>query len=213
MTKKFEETIKWYDRNAIRYAQATEKNAADYQIKEFCRLLNPGDLVLDAGCGAGRDTKLICEKGIVTIGLDISSGLIQVAKSKYPRIEFVCGNFLNLDFPNNYFDGVWSHVSLVHLETSEECQQALCEFNRVLKNEGILHVLVKEKTDDENVKFLTDDKFLNNGLYRYFTNQEIRNLVNNTGFVILKQENYNEKEKFPDGRPNVNWIRILAQKL
>lgn len=213
MGKNFEETIKWYDRNAVRYAQATHKHAIDYQIEEFCDLLGPGDLVLDAGCGAGRDSKLLCDKGIVVVGLDISTGLINVARSKYPQIEFVHGDFLDLEFPNNYFNGIWSHASLIHLEKVRDTEQALFEFHRVLKSDGILHILVKKKLGKEDTKILEDNSCVYHGFFRYFSPNEINDLVDSCGFAILKTETYKETDHIPDGREDVSWIRILAQKV
>jgi len=40
-----------------------------------------------------------------------------IARTTYPEIKFVEGNFLNLPFADQSFDGIWAHASLLHLET------------------------------------------------------------------------------------------------
>jgi len=85
------------------------------------------------------------DNGADVVGVDISEGLLEVARSANPDIEFVHANFTKLPFPNTAFDGVWSHASLVHLETLAEVKQSLAEFNRVLKPKGYLYVYVKQQ--------------------------------------------------------------------
>jgi len=52
--------------------------------------------VLDAGCGNGRISKILDELGIDVVRLDISTGLLQIARENNPNIDFVEGNLLSL---------------------------------------------------------------------------------------------------------------------
>ena len=90
------------------------------------------------------------------IGIDLSKSLIEIARNKHPDIEFRQGNILNLPFEDESFDGVWTHASLVHLETTEEVVRALREFNRVLKPGGVMHVFVKQQLGNEKTSVVSD---------------------------------------------------------
>src|SRR5919202_7053619 len=66
--------------------------------------VRPGDRVLDACCGTG-DLALAAERagGRVT-GLDFSERMLERARRKSASIEWVCGDLLELPFPDEAFD-------------------------------------------------------------------------------------------------------------
>jgi len=213
MSNGFKKTINWYDKYAKEYAFAGNKYASPAQINDFVRFLKPKSRVLDAGCGFGRDTNLLTQKGLNVVGLDLSSGLIQIAKKKLPQINFIEGNFLTLPFNDKYFDGVWAHASLVHLESVVDVKKALKEFNRVLKPEGILHLTVRtniygNKFGTEKDKNTNTDRF-----FQYFSKDEIEILTKKSGFSTIKLYQFkdpNSAKKYDNKL--VEWIRFLGRK-
>lgn len=54
--------------------------------------IKPGMTVLDLGCGNGRLTKQIAERGAVVIGMDDSIDMLRVAKKTYPALTFQKGD-------------------------------------------------------------------------------------------------------------------------
>lgn len=92
--------------------------------------------VLEIGCGTGVLSKEILHKGSSLTALDISSDLINVAKSNNadPRIEFLTGNANQMIFDDNTFDAVIGSSVLHHLEID----RSLGELYRVLKPEGFI---------------------------------------------------------------------------
>jgi ubiquinone/menaquinone biosynthesis C-methylase UbiE len=206
--KGFEDTIEWYNQNARSYAQSIENLASLEQIDEFARLLPKNANVLDAGCGGGRDTNLLKDRGVNATGIDLSHGLIDVARQKYPSINFVEGNFLNLPFEEKTFDGVWAHASLLHLETREDVESVLREFFRVLKQGGILHIFVKAQTGAEKTAVVTDTLSKHDRFFQYFTEDEISSLLRASGFKNIEIRQCED----PGGRPEVKWILSLSRK-
>ncbi|HRN96631.1 MAG TPA: class I SAM-dependent methyltransferase [Candidatus Levybacteria bacterium] len=211
--KGFQDTIEWYNQNAEQYAQAASQNASLEEIDHFAKQLSPGSKVLDAGCGSGRDTDLLSKKGLNTIGLDYSSGLIKVAHKTFPDIEFVEGNMLSMPFSDSEFNGVWSHASLLHLETVDEVKKALQEFNRVMKQSAVLHVLVKAQTGKDKTSVVTDSLSKHDRFFQYFTKPELENLLKESRFNLISIEQYRETDRNPKGRPEVEWILALARKV
>lgn len=211
--KGFKDTIEWYNQNADQYARTTFQTASPDEIDRFANLLFVGAKVLDAGCGGGRDTNLLTKKGLKVIGLDLSSGLIKVARKTFPELEFIEGNMLSLPFPDSDFDGVWSHASLLHLETSDEVKKALQEFNRVMKQSAVLHVLVKAQTGEFKTAVVTDSLSKHDRFFQYFTELELQNLLKESGFDLISIEHYKETDRDPKGRPEVEWILALTRKV
>ena len=208
----FNETITWYDQNAEQYTQACENMSLPDEIEKFVDSLPKNAKVLDAGCGGGRDASLLKKRGVGVTGIDLSSGLIKVAKEKHPDIDFVEGNFLRLPFEDKSFDGIWNHASLLHLETVDEVKTALGEFERVLKNGGFLYTKVKAQTGSDKTAVVRDSLSNHERFFQYFTMAEIQTLLNDSGFEIVNIEQYNEADKMPPGRSEVEWIVALSKK-
>ncbi len=206
----FQDTINWYDANAKKYAQNIENLPNLDLIKKFTQKLHQGARVLDAGCAAGRDCAIFKKMGLKPIGVDISKGLIKVAREKSPDVKFELADFLNLPFENETFDGVWALASLLHLETTQAIEQALQEFNRVLKKQGIIFVFVKQKLGKEKTAVVSDKLSNHARFFQYFTKSEIENLLEKNGFTIQTiKDNY----KDPAGRKQIKWIYSFAQKI
>lgn len=208
----FKETIKWYDQNAGKYADATREGVSLDELTDFVTLIPNGSRILDVGCGSGRDTHLFTQGGFDVIGLDVSSGLIEEAKKRFPISLFLEGNFLNLPFPNDEIGGIWAHASLVHLETIFEVQHVLSEFYRVLRSNGILHVLVKAQVGEDKVAVVSDKLSDHDRFFRYFTMEEVRQYLEQAGFEVIQLDQYRETDKTPSGRPEVEWILALSRK-
>ncbi len=211
--KDFGDTIKWYDSNAKKYVETIEQHSSPEQIKEFIDLLPANANVLDAGCAGGRDTKLLQEAGVNATGLDLSTGVIKEAKKKHPELKFIQGNFLKLPFENSTFDGVWAHASILHLETIGKVKKTLSEFSRVLKPNGVLHILVKAQTGDKETAVVSDSFSGHDRFFRYFTQEELQNLLQEQRFGNIKTEQYKETDIDPKGRPEVELIHTLSRKV
>jgi len=108
----------------------------------FDDYLMAGEKVLDLGCGNGRWFELFKEKKVDYVGVDFSEKLIEIAKKNYPQAKFQMTDVLNLPFPNNYFDKIYSIAVLHHIPSEEFRLKSLKEAKRVLKPEGLLILTV-----------------------------------------------------------------------
>jgi ubiquinone/menaquinone biosynthesis C-methylase UbiE len=206
--KGFADTIDWYNNNARIYAETTYKVAPIMLIDIFVKMLPESPAILDAGCGPGRDSAILRKKRAEVYGIDISEGLLKIAREKNREINFVYGNFLALPFNDNSFDGVWAHAALVHLETIEDVKKSLQEFHRVLKNKGILHIYVKAQTGSEKTAVVTDVVSHHDRFFRYYTKEEMKGYIEKLGFKIRQLT----IEEDGHGRNEVRWISIFAEK-
>lgn len=207
--KGFQDTIKWYNANAEKYAAKIENYSSIDLLDRFANTVGKNAKVLDVGCAAGRDCRLLKDRHLIPIGVDLSESLLRLARKKHPDIKFEQANFLNLPFEDEFFDGVWAHASLLHLETIEEVSKALKEFHRVLKHGGVIHVFVKQQQGEEKTGVVLDKLFGHERFFQWFTKDETRSLLEQAGFFVEEIQN---KYKDPSGRQEVKWIAALARK-
>ncbi|WP_404979892.1 class I SAM-dependent methyltransferase [Caulobacter sp. BE254] len=73
-------TQAFYEDHAERYAQATLSQSMQPQLDRFLDIAPVGP-ILDLGCGAGRDLKVLTQAGRPAIGLDLSWALARMARS------------------------------------------------------------------------------------------------------------------------------------
>lgn len=108
----------------------------------FDNYLMAGDRVLDSGCGNGRFYEVFKDKDVSYVGVDFSETLIEIAKNNYPKTEFRAANALDLDFPNNFFDKIFSIAVLHHIPSKDFRLKFLKEARRILKPGGFLILTV-----------------------------------------------------------------------
>lgn len=207
--KGFQDTINWYNANAGKYAASARNISSSAEMEKFTSFIPTSSKVLDAGCGPGRDSRILKDKGYDVTGVDISEGLLNEAKKEYKDIEFVLGNLLSLPFPAKTFDGVWSQASLVHLETPEDTQKAIQEFYRVLKTDGIVYLSVKELTGNQKTAVVSDTLSNHDRFFQYYTKEEITKMLETAGFEVLFIEN---NVPDPAGRPETKWVWAIGKK-
>ena len=81
-------------------------------LKPLAKYTRNGDKVLDLGCGNGRLYQLFTDKSIHYVGLDQSEELIKKAQEKFPEVDFSVGDMLELPFPDDRFDIIYSTVGI-----------------------------------------------------------------------------------------------------
>lgn len=77
------------------------------------RNIEPGQKVLDIGCGPGVFTARYAQAGAEVIGVDVSEQMIQVAKDQFPGAGFRVADAEQLPFERDTFDLVVG-VHVVH---------------------------------------------------------------------------------------------------
>ncbi|ONI67590.1 hypothetical protein BWI15_31280 [Kribbella sp. ALI-6-A] len=131
--------IAWsYDNVAVSYAERVV-DPADGEPDAFDLLasLSGAGPVLDAGCGPGRTTASLAERGLDVIGVDLSPGMIEVARRDHPSLDFRVGSMTALDLPDAALGAIVSWWSIIHLPR-DVVPTAFAEFHRVLTPGGVL---------------------------------------------------------------------------
>ncbi|MEU2238553.1 class I SAM-dependent methyltransferase [Streptomyces sp. NPDC018338] len=121
-------------------------------LAAFVEEVNASDgprAVGDLGCGTGRVASHLRELGAEVFGVDLSPGMIAVAREAYPDVRFEVGSMTALDLPDASLGGALSWYSTVHMP-EEELTASFEEFRRVLAPGGL--ALVAFKVGDERVR-------------------------------------------------------------
>lgn len=206
-------TKQWYSNNAAKYSSWVDDYRSTDQLSAFSLLLPPQAKVLDAGCGTGRDAQFLHQSGFGVVGVDFAPGMIELASSRYPDIQFVEADIRDLPFEDQVFDGIWCHAVLINMETSVDVEKALREFHRVLKPGGVMHLLVKRRTSDGSKLYVAEDPGISgHRLVQYFDQEEIEKMVTGLGFSVEISEEYEEDDRNPRGRAGVVWLHFMAKK-
>ena len=92
--------------------------------------------ILDFGCGPGRDLKTFKDLGHEPIGLDGSARFAEMAR-EFSGCEVWHQDFLTLNLPADYFDGIFANASLFHVP-SQELPRVLKELYATTKPNGVL---------------------------------------------------------------------------
>ena len=105
--------LSYYDENASAFCEGTRNADMSEMRGRFLRYLKPGTLILDAGCGSGRDSKFFMESGYRVVALDGSKEMCRQA-SAYLGQEVQCRRFEEID-EKEVYDGIWACASLLHV--------------------------------------------------------------------------------------------------
>ncbi|MFJ5726239.1 class I SAM-dependent DNA methyltransferase [Streptomyces sp. NPDC093149] len=133
-----------YDTVAASYAELTrhildeapEERAA---LALFADLVcaQGGGLVADVGCGTGRITGHLRTLDLDAFGIDLSPGMIDVARREHPGVRFDLGSMTDLTLADTSVTGLVAWYSLIHIPDNE-ISSVLAHFRRVLRPGGPL---------------------------------------------------------------------------
>jgi SAM-dependent methyltransferase len=84
--------------------------------------------VLDVGCGTGRpNAEMLAEAGHQVTGVDVSPGMIDIARAQVPAAHFEVADLRTLTYPAGHWDAVLAFFPLLQM-TRAEIDAALAAF-------------------------------------------------------------------------------------
>ncbi|MDQ2921661.1 MAG: methyltransferase domain-containing protein, partial [Acidobacteriota bacterium] len=106
------------------------RGGGDDRYDKFLTSLVPCDAreVLDVGCGLGRLAARLAAPHRNVTGVDLSPEMIiraKTLKGAAGKLKFLCGNFVEMEFPNSAFDCVISAAALHHMPTKTAVERMI----------------------------------------------------------------------------------------
>ena len=93
--------------------------------------------ILDLGCGAGYDSKILAHMGARMVGLDVSENLVKIAKKKVVNCKFFVGDMTEKYSKVGKFDGILCLASIMHVNATK-MKQTFENMIEVLNKGGLL---------------------------------------------------------------------------
>lgn len=191
-------TLAYYDTNAHRFTSDTlDVEFSDIQ-DSFLAQLKPGALILDFGCGSGRDSRYFLQKGYQVEACDGSEEMVKAA-TRNAGIPVKRMLFSELDEKDRY-DGIFACASILHVP-SKELPDIITRMKKAVKTGGILYVSFKYGTFEG----------IRNG--RYFTDQteeSLKAILDEVGGLEIIRTGITGDAR--PGREDEKWLNVLLRK-
>lgn len=189
-------TMETYDQSAASFADNFWRASLEQVWNTFSEMMPPGGMILDLGCGAGRDVARFNQGGFLAIGADLSMGLLKEAHSRTGG-EFVQSDMRAIPFGSAQFDGVWVCASLLHIPRPH-APNVLAQTFRVMGLGSIIYIAVKQG-DGEDWEEREGPRF-----FVFYQEDELVEMIRATGFSM-------ETSWITEagGQP---WINVIARK-
>ncbi|HZS09879.1 MAG TPA: methyltransferase domain-containing protein [Blastocatellia bacterium] len=182
--------------------------------KDLIALLNPqpGERILDAGCGTGHLTKQIAESGATVIGMDSSANMIETARREYPDIQFLPGDVTDFSFPEP-FDAIFSNATLHWVARAEVAIRCM---SRALRSGGRFVVEFGGRGNVANILDALDEAMRELGLgafvnsWYYPSIGEYTPLLEKHGLVADAAWLFDRPTKLEGEDGMLNWLRMFG---
>lgn len=208
--EKEKRTLSYYDENAAAFCEGTRNADMSEMRGRFLRYLKPGALILDAGCGSGRDSKFFMESGYRVVALDGSKEMCRQA-SAYLGQEVQCRRFEEID-EKEVYDGIWACASLLHV-SHELLPKVIARLITALVDGGVLYASFKygEEEREAGGRYFTDLR--EDGWKKVLEEAEEEMKGNKSGSKKLETIECFVTGDVREGRGGEKWLNVVGRKV
>lgn len=198
MNKSYD-NLNFYNQQAELYCTQTINCDLTDVYQDFLAKIPHGGLILDFGCGSGRDAKIFHDLGYQVELTDGSAALCDYAR-KYTNLPVKQMLFEELDADEKY-DGIWACCSVMHVE-KENFPKILRKMSRALKPGGVMYLSFK--VGDEFI--VREGKY-----YNLMTKPAILEILQN--FPELKLYHHTKTAPRSDRPGQETWGNFYLEKI
>ena len=190
-------TLTYYNTNAHRFTSDTLNVEFSNIQDSFLAQLPPGALILDFGCGSGRDSRYFLQKGYRVEACDGSEEMVKAA-TRNAGIPVKKMLFSELNEENRY-DGLFACASILHVP-SKELPDILTRMKRAVKPGGILYISFKYGTFEgiRNGRYFTD-----------LTEESLHAILDRVGGLEIIRTGITGDAR--PGREDEKWLNVLLR--
>jgi cyclopropane fatty-acyl-phospholipid synthase-like methyltransferase len=177
------------DNNSAAYDRIAERWVRERVLLErentyfdrFAAMMPRGGSVLDLGCGAGVWARMFLDRGFRVTGVDASSEMLELARSRCPEAELIHADMTGVDLSGR-FDGIVAWDSAFHLP--RRLHAALYRsFHQWLEPGGTLLLSVGGSGGEFTAPMLGETFF-----YGAFEPEEAERMLREAGFTVRLRE-------------------------
>jgi ubiquinone/menaquinone biosynthesis C-methylase UbiE len=131
-----------------------------YWQEEYAKMVSTGlpqgSIVFDGGCACGSILNGFKKLGYKTIGMDLSSYMIELGAEHFDNDELICGSLTRIPLEDNSIDLVHSAQVLEHIP-KQFLEKIIQEFERILKPGGRMFLCLDAIRDGETKEMYLGD--------------------------------------------------------
>jgi trans-aconitate methyltransferase len=178
----------------------------------------PGERILDLGCGSGHLTNQIAEAGAEVVGIDISLSMIEEARKLYPNIRFEIADSADFHFERP-FDAVFSNAAIHWMKDQPAVTrciwQALRAGGRFVAEFGGKGNIRAIRTALTNAVNSAGETVNLEPFARYYpTIGEYAALLETHGFLVTFATHFERPTKLDEGEAGMrNWLLTFADNI
>ncbi|MFW2176675.1 MULTISPECIES: class I SAM-dependent methyltransferase [unclassified Moraxella] len=138
-------TLNFYQTHAnVFFSQTINVDMQNIYELFLAHLPKGQQVILDVGCGSGRDSVFFANQGFEVTAIDGSQNLIDLAKVTDKRVNWQCLKFDEIQRQHwlNTFTGIWACASLLHVPF-DDLPSTLNDLVTCLTPNGILYASFK----------------------------------------------------------------------
>ena len=177
----------------------------------------PGERILDLGCGTGDIAKKLFDIGVHVIGTDKSENMIEQAKAKYPEVTFLVKDAISLDY-DNVFNAVFSNATLHWVQPPEKAIAGIYNslihggrFVAEFGGKGNVQVITNEVI--KQIKACGIEYHEENYPWYYPSIGEYSTLMESVGFRVVYASHFNRPTPLEGTDGLKNWINMFGNSL
>jgi len=176
----------------------------------------PGERILDLGCGTGHLASEIAARGAHVVGIDSSPAMIETARQTYPSLTFQVADAQNFSF-SEPFDAIFSNATLHWVNDPEKALECI---TATLKPGGRL---VAEFGGKGNVATIVtaaqeaieeiEGSWVESGWY-FPSIGEYASLLEKHGFEVHSALLYDRPTRLEEGEQGLsNWLKMFGEHI
>ena len=191
-------------------------------IRFVKRNMVQGDIILDFGCGAGRDSIALSMEGYKCIAMDYTEEALKLIKHKISgtslEIDVVQNMGIEVPLAENCVDGIIADGSLF-LNKKSDIIILLKNLKKCLKPGGKIWTNWRTKSDSlykqgvslgEGLYELGPGTKREGACYFFADEQDITDIFENAGLIIESVDNFDYTEN--NKNTNSSWFHVIAKK-
>ena len=184
LTLRREQSHRFFEAVAGQWKEMREEAHGNVSSMEtLIENIPPGQSVLDLGCGSGALLEMLLPRPGETIGVDYSQKMLEEAKhnlrDRSDRLDLRLGYLEHLPLGDTSVDVAIAYMVLHHVPNPED---AIQDAFRVLKPEGVLHIVDLRKHDNEYMRERFADLWLG------FDPKVVQEWATKSGFKLIEEK-------------------------
>ena len=199
-------SVEFYNQHAAEFYRETVDMRLDARYEPFLDRIPATGVILDAGCGSGRDSRAFLNRGYRVTAFDASPEMARLAGA-LTGLPVATLRFQEMAYIEE-FDGIWSCASLLHVPQAEMVP-VFNRFEAALKPGGHWYASFKYGVG-ETVKYGSGEITSGVRMFTNYTEDTFREVI--APFAALEIVDLSITDDLRSERRGERWLNVILRK-